>query len=409
MVDLNKGATVELVKTLSDDLRTGADGTVYESAGAAIRAVHNRLENQIVSMIGLVGIDSWKDVQTIVRAGLASKIFSIGDQFTCQRNGVNLVWDVIGIDHDTPADSQYTHSLTLQLHDCFASDMPIDNREAFYYSENGLVAGTYNITVGTHAYFSSDNGKTYQFTLAAPVPAKGQLVFNQAYNVTLDGGTISSYASSTSITAIETVTMSAGNDGTPLGTINNTIQGNLNSMQRALLGSNNYKESAIRQWLNSNAAAGSVWAPQTNYDRPPLWASNMEGFLNGLDADFLAVVGNTHIVTARNRICEDGGSESTDDKFFLPSTREIYMEEQVNQIIEGNPYPYYSEGSVLPTIGIGADSNRIKYRGTTPMIWYLRTPSISNCAFSQYVKADGSRAGDAASNAHAIAPVCNII
>jgi hypothetical protein len=135
----------------------------------------------------------------------------------------------------------------------------------------------------------------------------------------------------------------------------------------------------------------------------------MEGFLNGLDADFLAVVGNTHIVTARNSVCDDGGSDSEDDKFFLPSTREIYMEEQVNQIIEGNPYPYYSEGSVLPTIGTGADSNRIKYRGTTPMIWYLRTPSISNCAFSRYVRTDGSLGSDAASNAHAIAPVCNII
>ena len=49
MVDLNKGATVELVKALSDDLRTGADGTVYESAGAAIRAVHNRLESLIAT------------------------------------------------------------------------------------------------------------------------------------------------------------------------------------------------------------------------------------------------------------------------------------------------------------------------------------------------------------------------
>lgn len=37
MVDLNKGATVELVKVLSDDLRTGADGEVYSSAGAAVR------------------------------------------------------------------------------------------------------------------------------------------------------------------------------------------------------------------------------------------------------------------------------------------------------------------------------------------------------------------------------------
>ena len=37
-VDLTKGATVELVKTLSDDLRTKSDSTKWESAGAAIRS-----------------------------------------------------------------------------------------------------------------------------------------------------------------------------------------------------------------------------------------------------------------------------------------------------------------------------------------------------------------------------------
>ena len=47
MVNLNKGATVELVKTLSDDLRTGADGEVYSSAGAALRTQSSNLKNDI--------------------------------------------------------------------------------------------------------------------------------------------------------------------------------------------------------------------------------------------------------------------------------------------------------------------------------------------------------------------------
>lgn len=44
-VDLTKGATVELVKTLSDDLRAKSDGTKWESAGAAIRAHDAEISN----------------------------------------------------------------------------------------------------------------------------------------------------------------------------------------------------------------------------------------------------------------------------------------------------------------------------------------------------------------------------
>lgn len=40
-VDVSKGATVELVKTLSDDLRTKNDGTKYTSAGAGVRALES--------------------------------------------------------------------------------------------------------------------------------------------------------------------------------------------------------------------------------------------------------------------------------------------------------------------------------------------------------------------------------
>ena len=61
--------------------------------------------------------------------GLASNTFAIGDQLTCKRGETTLVWDIIGIDHDTPTDNNFKHSLTLQLHDCLLS-IQYDGTEA---------------------------------------------------------------------------------------------------------------------------------------------------------------------------------------------------------------------------------------------------------------------------------------
>jgi hypothetical protein len=66
-------------------------------------------------------ITTWAGVQGVVRAGLADKLFSIGDQFVAEFDGEPFVWDVIGIDHDKPTDPQYTHSLTIQAHDCLVN------------------------------------------------------------------------------------------------------------------------------------------------------------------------------------------------------------------------------------------------------------------------------------------------
>ena len=77
---------------------------------------------------------------------------------------------------------------------------------------------------------------------------------------------------------------------------------NMNHSHRIRYGSNNWVESAMRQYLNSDKAAGSVWTPQTKFDRPPSWNANTAGFMNGLDADFLAVIGKTTKVTCRNTV-----------------------------------------------------------------------------------------------------------
>lgn len=61
---------------------------------------------------------SWEEVQEIVRRGQAKQVFDIGDQFSVNYNGSPLIVDIIGIDHDIPTDTNFTHSLTIQFHDC---------------------------------------------------------------------------------------------------------------------------------------------------------------------------------------------------------------------------------------------------------------------------------------------------
>ena len=359
---------------------------------------------------GSVVPTSFKDVQTLVRSGLASKVFHIGDQLVCNKGDVKLVWDIIGIDHDVPADKQFTHSMTLQLHDCLAGTQ-YDREEAFYYAEEGLAAGTYHITFGIGWGTNVVSGKSYQFTLANPVPAGGQLVgFYRAPDTAPSTWKVSSYSGGASSDAIETVSVTEGTGGTLLiDSWTAAVNGNVNSLHRAAYGSNNWMESAMRQWINSDKVAGSVWTPQTKFDRPPTWAASTAGFLNGIDADFLEVIGETEKVTCRNTVTYGGGSDITTDKFFLLSRREVYAGNEVSSVIEGEPYPYYSDYSDLSAAGTGNDTNRIKYRNGSPQYWWLRTP---NSGGGYYVRTIGPAGGLGSSGAYisgGVAPACNII
>ena len=355
---------------------------------AETKYVHDKLQGEIDIIAGIVKVESWADVQKIVRAGMASKIFSIGDQLTCQRGNDTLVWDIIGIDHDTPADPQFTHSLTLQLHDCFPTTMQFDAPEALYYCESALAAGTYHF-----AYSGTD----YQFTTSAEIAEGSQLILGFTSDVPSAITVASTKGGAVSEGSIE---VSAGSGGTELAT---------NDISRARFGSNNYKESAIRQWLNSSAAAGSVWTPQTDFDRPPSWAASTAGFMNGMDADFLAVIGKTHIVVARNTVCDGGGYDETDDYFFLPSKSEIYGGVEVSGVDEGTAYPYYADYSDLSAAGAGADSNRIKYRAGAAQYWWLRSPAAGYSYYPRLILPTGTVSSYYAGNNFGIALACNII
>lgn len=360
---------------------------------------------------GVITPSDWEDVRKVVRSDLHNTAFNIREQFVSQRNGTGLVWDVIGKNHDTPTDPQFNKSMTLQLHDQFPTALQFDAPEAFYYCETELPAGTYHFVIDSTYDATYNNYSSYQFTLTQAVPAGGQLTFSWGYNAQASAAKVSSFASGSSATAIESVSVTSGTGGQGLGTL--TMAGdftnNLNSIHRVRYGSNNYKESAIRQWLNSSAAAGSVWKPQTKWDRPPAWAATTAGFMNGMDADFLAVIGKTHIVVSRNTVCDGGGFDEMDDYFFLLSRREVYTGNEVASVIEGEPYPYYSDYSDLSAPSTGADSNRIKYRGGTAQYWWLRTPYSGYGYFVRIVGPTGKLYDSGASASHGVAPACNII
>lgn len=356
---------------------------------------------------GSVVPTSFKDVQTLVRSGLASKVFHIGDQLVCNKGDVKLVWDIIGIDHDVPADKQFTHSMTLQLHDCLAS-MQYDGTEALFYCETELAAGTYHFTLLSGYDTTYGGGKTYQFTLTQPVPAGGQIMFPWGYNTQAASTKVSTYASRTATAAIESVSVVEGTEGTSLGTADGNTA-NMNHTHRIRYGSNNWVESAMRQWINSDKAAGSVWTSQTKFDRPPSWAASTAGFLNGIDADFLEVIGETEKVTCRNTVTDGGGSDITTDKFFLLSRREVYAGNEVSNVIEGEPYPYYSDYSDLSAAGTGNDTNRIKYRNGSPQYWWLRTPTSGDGYNVRSLYPAGALYSNGAYDSRGVAPACNII
>lgn len=347
---------------------------------------------------------SWNNVQTLVRDNFIDKSVNIADQFTMQKSENNLVWDVIGINHDTPSDKKHRNSLTLQLHNCFDTMVQFDAPEAFYYCETGLSAGTYYFVIDS-TYGGADNDySSYQFTLTQDVPVGGQLTFPWYLQLKASTIKVNSFSSATSTTPIEQVGVTEGTSGQGLGTL--TVAGdfsnNLNSIYRVRCGSNNYKESAIRQWLNSNKTAGSVWNPQTKFDRPPEWVDTLDGFMYGMDADFLSAIGKTHI-----SVYDNGGFDEIDDYFFLLAESEVYMHGWEG---EGEPYSYYSDYSDNPYESSDPDSNRVKYTfGGVTAEWWLRTPPSIN-AFEVYsVSSTGAERHTLVYERCRVAPACNII
>jgi hypothetical protein len=293
-------ATVEYVDEVNENLQSD------------INKVNEDVQLVIDTLLETKTISSWKEVQEIVRTGLAHRVFKIGDKFSCTHEYFGMLdWEIIGFNHDEPVDSQYTHSMTLQLKNCFTDKLEFDAREP--------------------------------------------------------GNTVSHFAS---------------------------------------YGSNIWRDSNIRQWLNTFDMEDAWWTALTNYDKAPSY-SEMAGFMYGLDSDFLSVVKPVYKYTKlndfdNNEICR------TEDTFFLLSATELYY--GANQgVEEGKPYEYYEKLSTLTAPGGGADENRIKYSNGVATAWYQRSLYKNGSEYNvRCVSTNGGGLQRTASNKFGIAPACVI-
>lgn len=366
---------------------------------AEIASDVRRIDNALAPVS--LNVDSWKSVQQVLRAGLAPKVFPIGTQLLMSHSVYgDRLYDVVAHDYLKSVHDQNAHTMTLLQHDLLPA-LQFDASEAFYYAEVALPAGKYNFTLAT-AYGQWAAG-TYQFTLANELPVGGQLTINGNAAAAITTRKVYAFSSRTNTTKTEECVITSGSEGTSLGTFGTE----LNHSQRVSYGSNNYKESAIRQFLNSSAAAGSVWTPQTKFDRPPSWVTSLAGFVGGLDAHFLSIIGDVVLPCATNSLYEAPDSTTPvntkynlHDKFYLASHNEVF----------GSQDGVADDSVLLPYYTGAMKADRIKYLNGSAAGWWERTPFGDDAGYVRRVGTDGSVSGDGASVGFiAFAPACTIV
>lgn len=326
---------------------------------------------------------------------------SVDDVITIHETASKIVFDVLGFDQETPVDESRTHSMTLGMHYTFTG-VVFDAPEAVYAFPNGLPAGSYSMTIG-NMETSYGGGKTWYFTLGSAIPAGGQLFISWGYNVQIGSQKMSSYASGDDTTPIESVSISetAISGAVALGTIADdaphdgtvTVSGTsyavkCNNGYRVKYGSNRWKTSAIRQWCNSANPKGSVWKAQTAFDRPPSWATTLDGFLYGLDPELVSAIGKVNKTTDLSTF-DGSGSETTAESIFLLSTYEIGS--GTNSALPA--YKYWLDligGAPVADWGTHAEYIKTNKAGGDAQYWWLRSPHSAISYDARNVYTSGS-------------------
>lgn len=374
-------------------------------------------------------VTTLQEIHRIVQAGEAPGVFGIGDQIMLNYNdGAQdyvLPWDIVHFGDVELADGETVPGMYLQSHYAMET-CQFDGNEAFYVADEALPVGTYYVTFGDSWGNNVKKDESYAFALTQQVPAGGMLMFGKASSTTAAlpdtdpaEWRVWSFASQTAAEPIEIVSLAAGAAGTNIGTLSaNTKYGaaGLNQLHRSAYGYNRWSQSAIRQRLNSAAAAGAWWTPQNRFDRQPDQLAALRGFMAGFDEEFLNIIKPVKVRTALNTVTDSeiGTYEDTYDTFFLASLEQEYIVPQLASV-EGEAWEYWKQrlGLASPQVtgNAGTNAAHIRYgynAKSSAQYCRLRSATRGYGNSAWYVNSTGIASNTGAPSAFRCAPACVI-
>ena len=181
-------------------------------------------------------------------------------------------------------------------------------------------------------------------------------------------------------------------------------------------GNNRYIYSNLRQWLNSDAAAGQWYTAQHSADAPPSSANvwdgynpynTIAGFLNGFTANERAALLATTITVGKSST-DGGGTETCVDKVFPLSCTEVNLS---GDHVCGSKLAIFSDNSSrIATVSASAAANS-NYDVDANQAWYywLRDAYAGSAIRARIVRDDGTLdRNNAYDGSNGLRPACNL-
>lgn len=366
---------------------------------------------------GTVDVSSWTKIRNLRKSGLAEKVLTVGDIIDDTWTDVAAPkeypyqWHVADFQPIELQNGDTEASMLVQAHWAHPFGVQFSHQRAFLACPDGLPVGSYYFTIESAWGNNVKAGDIVCFKTTKVVPAGGRVsgcygAPDQAkanwriYTHSADGKT-----------QIETITptFTKTDSATNLGTQHlNKREGNLNSTQEMAYGWNRWKTSALRQYLNSEAAKGAWWTAQDEWDVAPDQLKDKAGFLSGCSADFLSALQIVKVTTFANTVNDGGGEDTTYDRVFIPSMEQMYCAPQIKG--EGTYLEYWKQrsGATAPLAQWGTYPNIITYaveNHTSPQNIRLRSATRGTATSTWSVYSSGVVRTNFASIADRFAPL----